>query len=148
MKRLIDVHSGEVIAGQGEVVLKSDTTSPCLVFTAYDSVHKIGCLAHALFLSGPSKEIESTFLKDASHAIDEMISDMTLLGARKDDIEVCLLTGENVSHKDEDMIYSHNIASAVDLLKQKRVKLKRNAPSDVGRSHVVLDVESGSISYA
>ena len=87
MKRFIDVHTGEVMAGCGEVVLKSDAQSACLVFAAYDSVRKIGALAHTMFFSNHSdRKSDFVNVQDASRAIDEMIEDMALLGANKDDV--------------------------------------------------------------
>lgn len=135
MKRFIEVHDGEVVAAQGEVVLKSDTDHACLVITACDSIHKIGALAHAI-------------IPDVSHAIDEMITDMTLLGARKDDIEVCLVSGENVRHAQDDPTYNRNIASVLEVLKEKRVRFREDTATDIGKSHIALDVESGKIMYS
>ncbi|MFA5060663.1 MAG: hypothetical protein WC676_08605 [Candidatus Omnitrophota bacterium] len=149
MKRFIDVHTGEVVAGQGEVVLKSDAHNSCLVFAAYDAHKKIGALAHAMLASTFStKKLDSVILPDPEKAIDEMITDMTLLGAKKEDIVVRLVTGENVPHEQGDLLYRQNLRSAMDLLKQKHLKVKRNTAADVGSSHVSLDVESGKVSYA
>lgn len=148
MKRFIDVHTGEVMAGCGEVVLKSDAQSACLVIAAYDSVRKIGALAHTMFFSNPSdRNTDFMNAEETSKAIDEMIKDMALLGADKNNVEVRLVTGENVSHEHNDPMYNRHIASAVELLKQKRVKFTKNPVEDIGSSHISLDVESGKILY-
>ncbi|HOW36620.1 MAG TPA: hypothetical protein PL155_09485 [Candidatus Omnitrophota bacterium] len=149
MKRFIDVHTGEVVAGQGEVVLKSDTRMACLVIAAYDSARKVGGLAHArLAVNGLDQNADLSNVQDPSRAIDEMITDMTLLGARRDDIEVCLVTGENFPPCSEDAECCQNINSTVDLLKKKCLRFSGNARWDRAHSHVSLDVESGNIVYA
>ena len=81
MKRLVDVHTGEIMAGSNETVLHSDSHNRCMVICAYDSTKKIGGLAHAMFLSAGrlNKKISRHTLKDAGGAIDEMIDDMLLL---------------------------------------------------------------------
>ncbi len=148
MKRFIEVHDGEIVAGQGDVVLKSDSDHACLVITAYDPNHKIGALAHAIFLSElVEKKHDPSIMQDVSHAIDEMITDMTLLGSHRSDIEVCLVTGENVQHTQDDPAYNRNIATAIEVLKEKRVRFREDTATEVGKSHVGLDVESGEIVY-
>jgi len=148
MKRMIDVHTGEVMAGQGDVVLKSDTNNACMVIVAYDALHKIGGLAHALFRgSNGGANLHAHALRDASYAIDEMIKDMTLLGSETKDIEVELVTGENVPHDKNDPDYKQSLTSAIELIRQKNMRLRENSIEDVGRAHVALDVSDGSISY-
>ena len=86
MKRLINVHKGEATAGRGEVVLKSDIRDrSCFVIVARDAAHKIGCLAHALFINGSHADSkrESLLFKDAKEAVDKMISNMEEVKARK-----------------------------------------------------------------
>ena len=147
MKRFIDVGRGEIMAGQGEVVLKSKADRACLVIVAYDAAKKIGGLAHAMFLgNGLAQKRISGRIRDAAGAIDEMLKDMTLLGASRNDIEVSLVTGENVPpHSQDDPDYTRNIDSAIEILKKKNVRIKDNTAHDVGPMHVSLDVASGNI---
>ena len=135
-----------MIAGQGEVVLKSDTNTPCIVIAAFDTVRKIGALAHAMFMRNDFEgRLEAPMILDASHAVDEMISDMTLLGAARDDIEVCVVSGENIPHEKEDPVYTRNITTALEVLKQRHIKIRKDTVNDIGKSHVSLDIESGRI---
>jgi len=145
MKRFVDVHTGEVMAGRDEVILKSETNQACLVIAAYDSAKKVGALAHAMFSGGMKKNI--SLMRDAAGAIDEMLEDMTLLGSQKEDIKVCLVTGENVPHKDHDPNYDAKLSSTIELLKQKHIEVTENSVVDAGKSHIIFDVSSGQISY-
>jgi len=152
MKRMIDVHTGEIMAGCGDVVLKSDANNACLVIAAYDGMKKIGCLAHALFISEKfEKRAHADVVQEASktidHAIEEMVSDMLLLGSNKNDIEVRLVAGENVPHQPQDEDYERKIHSAIDLMKQRQLKINPDQGTDPGSLHVSLDVSSGNISY-
>ena len=149
MKRSIDVHTGEVMAGQGEVVLKSETNGACMVIVAYDKQKKIGALAHALYISGRlDKKWHYRELRNASAAIDEMIEDMVLVGANRNNIEVCLVTGENVPHEKNDPEYHQNCVQTLNLLKEKNIRVSSDPEVDIGKGHVVFDVSSGDISYA
>jgi len=145
MKRFIDVHTGEIMAGQGEVILKSDTGSACLIIAAYDPAHKIGALAHAMFANSPVRH-ESPVLRDAAHAIDEMVADMELLGSRPDTIEISLVAGENVRADHSNSAYRTNIDEVLGALKARRIRFRSDLLEDVGNAHVTLDVESGKIS--
>ena len=149
MKRHIDVHRGEVMAGKGEVVLESDDNRACLVIAAHDATNKIGALAHAMFRNGSwDKKFHSSVMKDTSNAIDEMIEDMALLGADKEDIVVKLVTGENIHHEEHDFNYDRNVASAIDILREKHIKMQEDLEDDVGENvHVILDVETGELSF-
>ena len=142
MKRMVDVHRGEIRAGQGELVLESDTNSACLVVMAYDAVNHVGGLAHAVYLSGRmDKAWHSTALPSASEAIDEMIEDMVLVGASRDRIEVSLITGENVPHDPDDPEYQRNLAATVDLLREKGIRFREGSAQDVGLHHVYRAVD-------
>ncbi|MCK5579956.1 MAG: hypothetical protein KAJ18_01640 [Candidatus Omnitrophica bacterium] len=148
MKKMIDVHRDEIVAGQGEVVLESDASGACLVIVARDAIKKIGGLAHAMFYSSfAERRKSSVVLRNASEAIDEMIENMSLIGADRDNIEVSLITGENVLHESNDTEYTRNLNFAADILRQKHVKFRENSVQDVGGAHVALDVESGEILY-
>jgi len=148
MKRCIGVHTGEIMTGKGETVLKSDTNNACMVIVAYDQERKIGSLAHALFYENEQKrKAHSSLVRDANHAIDEMIKEMTLLGADKNGIEIRLVTGENVSHQQGDPIYTKKLNSAMDVIKDKHLRVTDHSAVDVGNKHVVFDIETGELSY-
>ncbi len=148
MKRTIDVHTGQVMAGQGEVVLKSDTTGACMVIAAYDGIRKVGAMANAMFLeNGLDAKRNFSALTIAAKAIDEMIADMTALGASKDDIEVCLVSGENVHQVEHDHGCDRDIELTIDLLKQRNIRFRDNSLRDAGHNRISLDVQTGDISY-
>ncbi|HBG60486.1 MAG: hypothetical protein A2Y03_04045 [Omnitrophica WOR_2 bacterium GWF2_38_59] len=149
MKRFVDVHMCEVMAGKADTILHSDANNACLVIAAYDANHKVGGLAHAMFVSEEySRKLNHSYTRDAGKAIDEMIQDMELLGSKIDDIEVCLVTGENVPHEKGDTNYQTRINSAIELLKRKRIKFKQQTTTEIGNKHVSLDVSTGRLIYA
>ena len=136
------------MAGSEETILHSDSHNRCMVICAYDSMKKIGGLAHAMFLSGRlSKKVSSPTLRDASGAIDEMIDDMLVLGAYRNNIELCLMTGQNIPHRKDDPDYNKTLQEAIEILKEKHIKYREGIVSDAGDLHVSFDVETGHISY-
>ena len=149
MKRFVNVHKGEATAGRGEVVLKSDIRDrSCFAIVARDPMHKIGAIAHATFLHSAHKEKTDPILsKDAREAINKMISNMTLLGATSDDIEVSLVAGENVEHQRNDSEYDEEVGRIFNILKERHIRCREVSAVDAGHKHVTLDVETGDISY-
>jgi len=146
MKKFVHIHSGDIMAGNKDTVLESDTTKACLVIAAYDPKKKIGGLAHALFLSnGLIKRKNYPLTRDAAGAIDEMIDDMILLGSKREDIEVCLVSGENVKHQKDDPDYHQTLNNALEILNKKNIKYKKETARDIGNLHASLDVETGMI---
>lgn len=149
MKRFIDVHTGEVMAGQGEVVLMSDAKGGAMVLVAYDAAHKIGALAQALFNGYQLRQHNGTHrLRDATLAIDEMIADMALLGADREAIEVSLVVGDRQPTKTVEPDFEKSLNETVELLRQRHVKIHENIVPEDSLAHVSLDVNSGVISYS
>ena len=138
----------EVMAGSEETVLHSDSHNRCMVICAYDHLRKIGGLAHASYVPDRlNKRYSNSVLRDAGGAIDEMINDMLILGANRDDIEICLMTGENVPHSKDDPEYVRTLSEALEILKEKHVRYREGLVSDAGTLHVSFDVSTGHISY-
>jgi len=148
MKKRIDVPSGEVVAGQGDVILNSIADGPCIVIAAYDASRKVGCIAHASFQNGSSqKRFSLSFMRDPDSAIDEMIKDMELLGSDKDHIEVALVSGENLTPEEKNHGLGGQVNSMLGLLKQKNIHCRENKYFDAGSFHISLNVGSGEIFY-
>jgi chemotaxis receptor (MCP) glutamine deamidase CheD len=149
MKRFIDVHTGEVMAGQGDVVLKSDTKENAVVIVAYDAAHKIGALAHALFVGDFAvRRHHAHRLREASAAIDEMIADMALLGADRDSIEVSLVVSETSQNGKADPKIEKSLKETLRLIRERKVRIKENFAGDNSSAQVLFDVGSGVISYS
>ncbi len=96
MKKIVDVYTGEVKAGKEDMLLKSNAIGSCIVIAAYDSIQKVGALAHIMLpgVAPLGKHLQPT--RYASNAIEEMIKQMTHLGANIKRTETCLVGGGNV----------------------------------------------------
>ena len=147
MKKIIDVHTGEVKAGRKNAILKSSPIGSCVVIVAYNSGKKVGALAHVMLPGSSPNRNTPQRTKYATDAIDVMINRMTRLGAGKDDIEVCLVGGGNVLRRKDDTICKDNIASVIESLKKKRIKIRAKAVGGTKRRNLFFDVEEGNISY-
>jgi len=149
MKRIITIQTGEVEFGSKDAILKSSGIGSCVVITAYSPDKKIGVIAHVM-LPGASpggKDIQRT--RYAADAIDEVIDRMKRSGVGKDDIEVCLVGGGNVLRREEDEeeVCKKIIGSVIEILNEKRIKIKAQSLGGTERRSVSLDVDTGIVLY-
>jgi len=148
MEDIIDVQIGQVKADRGKVILQSKAIGSCVAIVAYDATKNIGALAHVMLPGrAPAKKIVEK-MKYAADAIDAIISKMSHLGSKKDDIEVVLVGAANVLCREDDTICRDNIESVLDLLAKKQLKVKDQALGGTARRSVSLDIERGIVSCA
>jgi chemotaxis protein CheD len=148
MKKNIDVQIGQVKAGKGKVILQSKAIGSCVAIIAYDATKNIGSLAHVMLPgSAPADKETGDKTKYAADAIDAIISKMSRLGSKKDDIEVAVVGGGNVLNREDDTVCNDNIKSTLELLEEKHLKVRAQAVGGTERRSVSLDVESGKVFY-
>jgi len=145
MKEIIDVNTGYIVLGEGNVILRSVALGSCIAAVAYDSKKKIGAIAH-IVLPGKAPENFLEKTKYAADAIDEMIGRMLKKGSKHSNIEVCLVGGGNVLKRKDDTICAANIESTTQLLNNKNIPIRATALGGTKRKSISLDVESGAVS--
>ena len=147
-QKVFDIQIGQVKASRGKVILQSKAIGSCIAIVAYDANKNIGALAH-IMLPGraPPRKKREERTKYAANAIDAIVSKMSKLGSKKDDIEAALVGGGNVLNREDDTICSANIESTLELLANKGLKVTAQAVGGTARRSVSLDVEHGIVSY-
>lgn len=146
MKETIDVQIGEVKTERRNVILQSKAIGSCVAIAAYDAVNNTGAMVH-IMLPGKApvtkKPHEKT--KYAANAISAMVGQMNRLGSKNDNIEVVLVGGGNVLNRKDDTICKDNIKSALELLRDKYLKVRTQAIGGTDRRSISLDIESGIV---
>ncbi len=146
MKDIIDVNTGQVKLGKGEVILRSLAIGSCVAIAAYDSSAGIGAMAHTMLPGrAPEKFLEKA--KYAANAIDIMIGMMLDVGSQKADIEVCLVGAGNVLKKEDDTICHANMQSTTRLLDERDIPIRATVLGGTERKSIFLDIETGNVSY-
>jgi chemotaxis protein CheD len=146
MEEVIYVNTGEAKVSEGEAILRAIAIGSCIVVAALDSKQKVGAMAHVMLPGkAPQQFLEKT--KYAFDAIEKMLDQMLEAGSNVDDIEVCLVGAGNVLEKENDTICDANIESVTSILKEKGICIKASVLGGTERKGVVLDTETGSISY-
>ena len=149
MRKIIDVQIGQVKTGTGNVILQSKAIGSCIAIVAYDPMRKIGSLAHIMLPgSAPGDKEPREKTRYAADAIDAILSDLSQLGSKTDDLELTLIGAGNVLKKTDDTVCKDNIESTLQHLQKRHLKLKAQALGGTRRRSVSLDVESGTVSYS
>ncbi len=149
MKRIVDVQIGQVETGKGKVILQSKAIGSCIAIVAYDPTRNIGSLAHVMLPgSAPAGKKPSEKTRYAANAIDAIVSKMSRLDSKNDDLEVTLVGGGNVLDRADDTICKDNIESTLQLLRKKSLKVRAQAIGGTDRRSVSLDIERGIVSYS
>ncbi len=147
-KRVIDVQTGQVRSGQGNVVLRAVALGSCLAIVLYDPARKNGAMAHVML---PGKAPAKTGLpertKYAADAIDALIEIMAQMGSKEDDLCAAVVGGANVLKRQKDTIARDNVESNLRILEEKKLNLVAKHTGGYKRRNISIDLEKGIISY-
>jgi len=144
---MIYVNTGEVKSGGSEVLLNSGAIGSCIVITAFDPVQNVGTMAHVMLpgISPQNNKLHAN--RYAANAIEEIESQLTKYGTKKENIEICLIGGANVLKRENDTIGKNNIESIENILDEKGIKVCARAIGGFERRTVLFDIEKGCIYY-
>ncbi len=138
------VSTGCIATGTKEGLLTSSPLGSCVAIIAYDICTKIGGLAHIML---PGKSPKGNDNKYAENAIANLIDELKNLGARKKNIEICLVGGANVLRRENDNIADQLIISIFEIIKKKKLKVTELSLGGYERRIAKLDLSSGIVSF-
>ena len=147
MKKVVEVNTGEVMAGDSGMILKSGAIGSCVVIAACAHKKKVGSLAHIMLPGRSPGKCPYQKTRYAADAIELMLKKLIKLAVDVVDIEVCLAGGANVLKRSDDTIWKDNIDSVMELLKEKNIKIRAKALGGEERRSVSFDIERGIVSY-
>ncbi len=147
VEKVISVSTGAVRVGRAGATLRSTAIGSCIVVAAYDSSRRVGALAHVMLPGRAPKQAGEKRTRYAADAIDELIDRIARTGAKRCDIEVCLVGGGNVLQEKDDTICRDNIKSTTRLLEKKHIPIRAAVLGGTERRGIFLDVERGKIFY-
>ena len=148
MNTIIAVHTGEIKASKKDIIFKSSAIGSCIAIAANDAKEKVGALAHTMLPGKAPAGEKYQKKKYAADAIEEIISRMNLMGAKKENIEVCIAGGANILKRKDDTIGLDNLTSVIEILKEKKIKIQAKSVGGTERRSLTLDVENGSVFYS
>lgn len=146
---IFDVRTGEVMTASGTSTIRTTAIGSCVAVVAYDAGKKVGGIAHVMLPGkAPPKCNRSELTRYTTNAIDEMLSRMIHMGARRDDINTAMVGGANVLQREDDVVCSNNITSVTNYLTGEGVCIHKKVVGGIKRRSVSLDVELGLMCYS
>lgn len=146
MKKIIDVNTGQVKVGRGNVVLRSLAIGSCIAAAAYDCEARIGAVAH-IMLPGRAPEDFPEKTRYAEDAVEELIGLMVGGSSRPGNLDVCLVGAGNVLQKADDTICMANIRSTMQAFEQRDIPIRATALCGTDRKSIFLEIATGKVSY-
>ncbi len=146
-QKIIDVGMSDVRVASNGHILRSVGIGSCIVITLYDSVKKVGAMAHPMLAENITKKTDNS-LRFVGPAIDAMIRELRKFGGAKDRLEAKIVGGANmfkVFDKNPTGIGAQNIAAAIEKLEAEGIKIvATDTGENCGRS-VAFDLSSGLV---
>lgn len=142
-EQIIDVNTGEVKVSAGPAVLRALALGSCVAVVAYDSIRRIGGLAHIMLPGGSPEGKGRERIKYTEDALDELFEELKKLGAKREDLKISLVGGA-------DLLGNGNISelmvnSVLNYLERLRIAAKEKSLGGTQYRSVSLDIASGKI---
>lgn len=161
MDRLITINTGEMAVDRAEGKIRTSGIGSCVAITLYDSVSKVGGMAHAMLPSkeNPDKDIVETARENISEstsisakyvddAIDGLLLGIEKLGGKKQNLKAKIAGGARmfqVLSGDQFGIGYKNVESAKKKLTDLGIMIEsEETGGNVGRM-AEIDLDSGLV---
>jgi chemotaxis protein CheD len=144
-QKIIDIPMSEICVSSNDHILRSSGIGSCIVITLYDSMRRIGALAHPML---PAPDLDQKSFRYIEPAIDTILSELQKLGAAKEELEAKLVGGASmfkVFDENPGAIGTKNVEAAKKKLENESIKIVANdTGGNVGRT-VIFDLTTGLV---
>lgn len=142
------VATGQIATGFKNGSIITTPLGSCIAVIAYDKESKIGGIAHIMLPGRSLKGNKSEENKYAENSIDNLLSQLKLKGASDKKTEVCLVGGANVLKRENDTIANSLVFCILEIVKQKKLNVKKTALGGFERRMAKLNLQSGVVSFS
>jgi len=141
------VSTGHLATSSKNGVIRSTPLGSCVAVIAYDKASKTGGIAHIMLPGKSPTEEKGEENKYAENAIENLLDALINLGSKKANIKICLVGGANVLRKENDTIADNLIFSIFEVIKQKKLSIKKTSLGGYERRTAKLILHSGRVTF-
>lgn len=141
------VSTGKLATGVHQGLIKTSPLGSCVAVVVYDKMNKIGGIAHVMLPRSVPLSLNKEENKYAENAIDNLLKDLILIGAKANGLEACLVGGANVLRKNNDTIGDSVLASVISCMDKHGICVKTTSVGGYERRSASLNLSSGCVSY-
>jgi chemotaxis protein CheD len=145
MRTPIDVETGAVKTAVGSGVIKSSGIGSCVAVVAYDSLQRIGGIAHVMFPGCCPDDNHPYPFRYCGDALDELFARLGELGVVSSDLIFCLAGGANVLQRENCTIGRENIRAVREYLIERNISVRSESLGGYIWRSVRLDLGNGEI---
>jgi chemotaxis protein CheD len=137
---VVDVDTGDVQAGKGHVILRSNAIGSCIVVAAIHPGSHLGGLAHIMLPGKAPANCSDCHCRYAYNAILALLIRINKLAAGKQDLLTFMIGGANVLQRSKDTICEANIESVGDVLAAFGVYPEKKVVGGMERRSAILNL--------
>jgi len=141
------VATGHLATGSKNGVIRSTPLGSCVAVIAYDKTTKMGGIAHIMLPGKSPTKDKAEENKYAENAIGNLLVELNKLGAKKANIEICLLGVANVLRKENDTIADTLILCIFKIIEREKLHIKQTSLGGYERRMAKLCLQSGRLTY-
>ena len=145
-ERLIEeVLTGEVKIGSSGTMLVVSALGSCVAVMIQDRTRRVGGIAHVMLPGVAAPDKAAVRHRYAADSVNELLDRLITSGSRLSDLTVCAVGGANVLERRDDTICSRNIASVMEIIREKRLTIAASSLGGILRRRVRMDIEQGEV---
>lgn len=145
MKAIAHVMTGSVKTGGVNYELVSGAIGSCIVVTIYDSINRLGGMAHIMLPGAAPRGFWNQQTKYAENAIADLLQRMSIVPGNFHQMAICLIGGGNVLKKKDHGICSANIFSVKEIMNRMGLRVSAESLGGEERRTARFSVEKGEV---
>jgi len=144
-KEFIGVQIGEVRTASKKGLLRTSAIGSCIGITFYDPDTKTGGLAHIMLPGKAPEDASSGRTKYAENAIEQVLAEFSSMGISARHLKVVLAGAGNVLAKRNDTICKELLASVLETLKARKLRIEGQDTGGTDARALSLDLDTGRV---
>ena len=145
--RTVYVSPGEIAISTANDILRSTPLGSCVAVILYDKIMKTGGMAHVM-LPGKAETVPTdNQFKFAVDAIDRLLHLLLQAGAKRNNLEACLVGGANVLKRPDDTIARAVTNSVLETIRAVNLTVKASSLGGTERRTALLMTGEGTVYY-
>jgi len=145
---IVEIATGEVKIGQGEVILNASALGSCIAVVAYDPIGRRGGIAHVMLPGRARQDNDPKCNRFVENGIETLFDTLQQQGTLLRHTRICIAGAANVLKRPDDTICAGNITSVRNTLVATGLSICSESVGGFVRRRVRLYLPAGHVECA
>jgi chemotaxis protein CheD len=145
---LVEISTGEVKVGQGEIILNASALGSCIAVVAFDPIGRRGGMAHVMLPGKARQDGDPKPFRFVENGIEALIESLQQQGSFLQHTRICIAGAANVLRRPDDTICAGNINSVRKKLLTSGLSICSESVGGFVRRRVRLYLPAGHVECA